>query len=457
MALTAVEQADLVRSGEFTARHLVEACLVAIERENPKLNAFVTLCADRALAEADAVRPGDPRPLAGVPIAIKDLIVLTEGVRTTHGSRAMGDWVPDRDSPVVALLRAAGAIVVGKTNTPEFGLRPVTEPVRFGPTRNPWNPELTAGGSSGGSAAAVAGGMVALAHGSDAAGSVRIPASCCGLVGLKPSNRRVPVGPDYSDFADFACDGPLARTVLDAAVMLDVIGGGEPEDPRFGPLKPGTPFAEAARRPPGRLHVRVCDRPPLEIPVDQECRDAVRTGAALLEQLGHEVEEGVPDWDDWEFSHHWATWGAVSWRAMFDRFGELRGRPLDLEELEPATRELILGQPSDTRPFAEAAEGLQRFAHHVLHTWPPGSILLTPTMARTPAPVGGLPPEEGVRCSAFTRVFNVTGQPAISLPLHRTADGIPVGVQLAGPPGSEARLISLAAELEQARGPVPAG
>src|SRR5262245_38140669 len=257
MRLSAVDQAGLVRSGEVSARELVEASLTAIERDNPALNAFVTLCAERALAEAAAVRAGDPRPLCGVPVGIKDLLTATEGVPTSEGSRAFGDWVADHDSAHVRRLREAGAIVVGKTNTPELGLRPVTENARFGTTRNPRNPELSAGGSSGGSAAAVAAGMVALADGSDLGGSIRIPAACCGVVGLKPSLGRVSIGPDFGDLAaGMPCDGVLARTVLDAAVALDAIAGPEPGDRHRAP-PPQRPFAEAARADPGRCRIRV--------------------------------------------------------------------------------------------------------------------------------------------------------------------------------------------------------
>src|SRR5262245_56739710 len=257
MAVSAVEQAELVRAGEVSARELVEASLAAIERHNPELNAFVALCAERALVEADAVRSEDPRPLCGVPIGIKDLLSATEGLPTTEGSAAFGDWVAEHDSAHVRRLREAGAIVIGKTNTPELGLRPVTENARFGATRNPHEPRLSAGGSSGGSAAAVAAGLIGLADGSDLGGSIRIPASCCGVVGLKPSMGRVSIGPDFGDLAaGMPCDGALARTVLDAAVALDALAGTEPGDRHHAP-PPQRPFAEAARADPGRCRIRV--------------------------------------------------------------------------------------------------------------------------------------------------------------------------------------------------------
>ena len=290
--LSAVEQAALVRAGEISARELVEASLRAIERHNPSVNAFVAVFADRALAEADRVRAGDPRPLCGVPIGVKDLLSATEGMPTTEGSSAFGDWIADHDSAHVRRLREAGAIVVGKTNTPELGLRPVTENARFGATRNPLHPELSAGGSSGGSAAAVAGGMVALADASDLGGSIRIPAACCGVVGLKPSRGRVSMAPDFGDVGGgLPCDGVLARTVLDAAAGLDAIAGYEPGDREVAP-PPARPFADLAA--PRLLTVDVATTAPLGVPVDDEPRAAVERTAGVLTELGHEVRERTP-------------------------------------------------------------------------------------------------------------------------------------------------------------------
>src|SRR4051794_28957625 len=239
MELSAVEQAARVRDGHVTARELVEEALAAIERLDPAINAFVLTCPERALEEADAIQPADPRPLAGVPIAIKDLIVLTEGLRTTNASRALGDFTPDVDSAPVRRLREAGTIIVGKTSTPEFGMRPVTESERFGATHNPHDLDLIPGGSSGGSAAAVAAGMLAVAHGNDAAGSIRIPASCCGVVGLKTSRFRVPLGPELAQFEGFLGECVLSRTVLDTAVALDGMAGRGPAPPPRPPPPPG--------------------------------------------------------------------------------------------------------------------------------------------------------------------------------------------------------------------------
>ena len=299
LGLPAVAQAELVRTGEISARELVEASLRAIERDNPVVNAFVAVFPERALEEAGRVRKGDPRPLCGVPIGVKDFLSATEGMPTSEGSSAFGDWVADHDSAHVRRLREAGAIVVGKTNTPELALRPVTENTRFGATRNPLHPELSAGGSSGGSAAAVASAMVALADASDLGGSIRIPAACCGVVGLKPSRGRVSMAPDFGDVGGgLPSDGVITRTVLDAAAGLDAVAGYEPGDRDVAP-PPVRPFAELLL--PERLTIDVATSAPLGVSVDDEPRAAVGRTAALLAGLGHEVREHTPDWDDEAF------------------------------------------------------------------------------------------------------------------------------------------------------------
>ena len=446
LSRSAAEQASLIRDGRLGARELVDAALAAIERDEH--NAFVLTCPERARAEADAIGPGDPRPLAGVPVAIKDLIVLTQGLRTANASRSLGDWAPDVDSRPVARLRAAGAIVVGKTNTPEWGMRPVTEPERYGPARNPHDPQLIPGGSSGGSAAAVAAGLVPIAHGNDAGGSIRIPASCCGVVGLKPTRFRVPLGPELQAFEGFGCEGVLTRSVLDTALALDVMAGDGPSTP-LGPPLPHPSFAEAALTPPHTLRIRLCTVPPGGKEVEPDCVAAAHHAAGLLQSLGHEVDEWAPDWADPEFPGHWQQAGGAMMRALIERFGELSGAPLDPELMEPPARELLSAPPTAEGTRA-ATEGLQRYALRVLGSWHPGSILLTPTLTLVPRPVGTVESGIGVRFSTFLRPFNVTGQPAISLPLHRTHGGVPVGVQLVGPAGSEARLLSLAGQLEAA-------
>lgn len=459
LALTALEQAAAIRSGELSATEVVEATLEAIERLDPELNAFVTLCGERALEESRAVSPGDSRPLAGVPVAIKDLTALTEGVRTTMGMEAMGDWVPSRDSSTVRRLRRAGAIVVGKTSTPELGILPITEPARFGPTRNPWNRARTPGGSSGGSAAAVAAGMVALAHGSDGGGSLRIPASCCGLVGLKPSRGRISLAPAAGDVLGLGTEGMLSRTVADTAVALDLLAGYEPGDPHWAP-PPSAPFAAAARSEPAPLRVAYTTEAPNGAPVAAACVEAVEAAARLLESLGHQVEEAAPEPDERFIEAFLAVWttgveqGATAYLS-------LRGAELDLERVEPLTREMIEGARSlSTLQLLQAIEHLRRSTRRVVLFWSGYDVLLTPTLAQPPLRIGemwapaGEPAVGTLLRSAqfvpFTPQWNVTGQPAISLPLHLSAEGLPIGVQLVGPPAGEDVLLALAAQLEQA-------
>jgi amidase len=462
LSRSAVEQAALVRAGEISARELVEAALAAIDRLNPGLNAFVALCPERALAEAGAVAPGDPRPLCGVPVGIKDLLSATEGLPTTEGSAAFGDWVADHDSAHVRRLREAGAIVVGKTNTPELGLRPVTENARFGATRNPWDPALSPGGSSGGSAAAVASGMVALADASDLGGSIRIPASCCGLVGLKPSLGRVSIGPDLGDVgAGTPADCVLTRTVIDTAVALDAIAGHEPGERHHAPAA-ATSFADAARAAPGRLRVRLCVRAPLGAAVDEEPAAAAVAAARVLESLGHEVVEAVPAWDDESLASSWSTFASGTCRHLVRVLERLHGRPVDPEQLEPATRAWLIDRPSVALvDYLEAAERLWALGRRIQTGWGRDEVLLTPTLTRLPARVGGMQAQAGVtddagRFSAFVRVWNITGQPAVSVPFAETGAGVPVGVQLVGAHGCDDVLLGLAGQLEAAAGWKPA-
>jgi amidase len=459
---SATEQAAAIRAGEISSRELVEESLRAIVALNDELNAFVTTASERALEEADAIERGDERPLAGVPIAVKDLIALTEGIRTTHGMAAMGDWVPDHDSATVRKLRAAGAIVVGKTNTPELGILPVTEPDRFGPSRNPWDTSRTPGGSSGGSAAAVAAGMVSLAHGNDGGGSIRIPASCCGLVGLKPSRGRVSWAPDWTEGAiGLPGDGCLSRTVLDTATALDLIAGYEPGDSFLVP-EPSVPFAEAARRgEPGKLRIGFALDAPNGAPVDPECQQAVNDAVELLGELGHEVEQADLPADEGYVENFVKVWVGGTGDELHT-FESWLGEPLDRSKLEPLTAQMeeIANAQSGTELLI-AMDYLRRMSRRILAFWGDHDVLITPTLAKPPIEIGALRPAEdeppiqmlinSASWVPFTPVFNVTGQPAISLPLHQSPEGLPVGVQFVGPPAGEEMLIALAAQLEQAR------
>jgi amidase len=457
--MTAAEQAAAVRAGEVSARELVDASLAEIERRDGEIGAFVALCAERARAEADRVAPGDPRPLCGVPIALKDLLSASEGLPTTHGSRALGDWVADHDTYHVRRLREAGAIVLGKTNSPELGLRPVSENARYGATSNPLDLRLSAGGSSGGSAAAVAAGMVALAEGNDLGGSLRIPASCCGVVSLKPSRGRVSIGPDYSDVTHGAgVDGVLTRTTLDTAIALDAMAGYEPGDHHWL-APPAVPYAQVAREPGDvRVRVRVALDAPFGVPVDDEPRAAARHAADALAALGHDVSEGVPAWDDEGFPAAWSTFATGAMQHLIRVLERLHCQAIDPDALEPASRAWLIDGPRvELVDYLEAHEWLGAFSRRLLADWAPDVVVLTPTLTRLPVEAEAMRAGAGVtddalRFSVFLRIWNVTGQPAISLPLHATPDGVPVGVQLVAAPGREDLLIALAAQLEEAAG-----
>ncbi len=442
--LSALEQAQLVREGAVSSLELVETYLRRIERLDPTLNAYVTVCSEEALAAARAPRPG---PFSGVPLPIKDL-TETAGIRTTHSSRAFADYVPERDVELVRRVRDAGFVVLGKTNTPEFGTTAVTESVLNGICRNPWDPERTPGGSSGGAAAAVAGGLAPLAHGSDGGGSIRIPASCCGLFGLKPSRGRISTAP-FGDVYGLSTNGSLARTVADAAAFLDVVAGPEPGDPYVAP-PPERPFAEEVGAPPGRLRVALVLEPPHPSPVDAGCLEAARDAATLLAELGHEVEEVAPTWRSDELIDLFA----VLWQTIPSLYP---GEPALFEPLNQAFVERASATSSAdyVRTFAR----LQLYGRAFAAFCATVDLVLTPTLALPPVQVGwvmepGDPWEQFARAAAFTpftAAVNVAGLPAMSVPLHWDEDGVPIGVQLIGPPAGEALLLRVAAQLEEAR------
>jgi amidase len=451
------ELAALVRAGDVSARELAEASLARIEALQPDLNAFVHLDPDGALAAAEAIGPDDPRPFAGVPIAIKDTATV-KGMPYTLGSDLFGDYVPDHDAFVVRRLRDAGFVIVGKTNLPEYGILPVTEPRRFGPTRNPWDTDRTPGGSSGGAAAAVASGMVPLAHGSDGGGSIRIPAACCGLVGLKPSRGRVSRGPDQGD--DFLVqDGILTRTVAETAELLDVVAGYETGDATWVPPPP-EPFADMARRDPGRLRIGVTTTSALDLRVDPLCERAAHGAADLLASLGHHVEEIEPPWEGQDLLRVFTlVFGTPIALGMWFG-GQVSGREPSEELVEPLSWAIWQGvRERHAVDYLLARTQLTAFSRAIVALWDTYDVVLTPSLAQRPVRIGELDgcsaePWDDFRRSGeftpYTAIFNVTGQPAISLPLFHGDDGLPSGVQLAGRPAGEGDLLALASQLEAA-------
>jgi amidase len=455
---TATELARLVHGGELGARELTETALDRIEALNSDLNAFVHIDAEGALATADAVAAGDERPFAGVPIAVKDTAPVA-GMPYTLGSDAFGDFVPAHDAFVVRRLREAGFVIVGKTNLPEFGILPVTEPRRFGPTRNPWDTERTPGGSAGGAAAAVAAGMVPLAHGSDGGGSIRIPAACCGLVGLKPSRGRISRGPDQGD--DFLVqDGVLTHTVAETAALLDVLAGYEPGDATWAP-PPAEPFAAAAAREPGRLRIGWTTTAPVDAPLDPLCERAVQDAAELLESLGHDVEEVEAPWAEGGLLEVFTlVFGTPIAMGLF--FGaQVTGREPSEGLVEPLSWTIWNGiRERSSLDYLLARTQLGAFSRAIVALWNDYDVVMTPALAQRPVRIGEIDacsaePWEDFRRSGqftpYTAIFNVTGQPAVSLPLFHGEDGLPLGVQLAGRPAGEGELLSLAAQLELAQ------
>jgi amidase len=445
---SATEQAELVRRREVTPVELVETYLDRISRIDRELNAFVTVCADEAREAARAAESQQAeRRFHGVPLPIKDL-TETAGVRTTFSSRAFAEYVPVFDAAVVRRLKEAGFIVIGKTNTCELGITAVTESELNGPCRNPWDRSRTPGGSSGGAAAAVAAGLAPAAQGSDGGGSVRIPASCCGIFGIKPARGRVSAAP-YGGLEGFATSGPLTRTVLDAAALLDAMAGYETGDPYWAP-PPERPFAAEIGADPGRLRVALTTTPPLlDAPVAPDCVAAAEDAARLLAELGHSVEEATPSWGD----ERLFGWFMSVWQVI----PALYGKPPEL--FEPMTRALIeAATKTGAVEYALAAANLRDLARRVVAFWDDYDLLLTPTLAQPPVPVGALDDEDpwrqlrnAGRFTPFTQVANITGLPAVSVPLHWSEDGLPIGVQLVGGPADEATLFRVSTQLEQAR------
>lgn len=456
--MDATAQAELVRGKEVKPVELLEAAIERVERLNPRLNAVITPMYELARKEAEGTLPEGP--FTGVPFLLKDIIAAYKGVRLTFGSAFFADYVPDFDSELVVRLRRAGLVIFGKTNAPEFGILPTTEPRLFGPTRNPWDPERSTGGSSGGSAAAVASGMVPMAHANDGGGSIRIPASCCGLFGLKPTRARNPLGPALGDVLNgLIVEHAVTRSVRDSAALLDATCGPDVGDPYWAP-PPARPFLQEVGADPGRLRIAYTVRAGGET-AHPDCVRAVEEAAKLCAELGHAVEERDIDVDrEAVTSQFMVLWGAAqAWMA--DGMAATTGKQPAPELFEPLTWALIeMGRGFSAAQYLVAVTFLQRVARHIARQAEDYDLWLTPTVSEPPPPLGTFdsPPDNPlyglVRAGAFvpfTPIANITGQPAMNLPLYWNEEGLPVGVQFVARFGDEAVLFRLAAQLEEAR------
>ena len=462
-AYDAVGLARLVANGETTPVELLEAALVRAEALNPRLNALVHLMPEVARRLIGDGLPAGP--LRGVPFLLKDLGAEAIDFPASNGSRLLAGTVYPADSEIYLRLRRAGLVAFGRTTTPEGGIGPATEAAVYGvPTRNPWDLTRTPGGSSGGAGAAVAAGIAPAAHGSDGGGSIRIPASCCGLFGMKPTRGRLPDGPYAGEgWAGMATDGFLTRSVRDTAVLLDATAGADLGAPYWAPPLAGS-LRAAATRPPPRLRIAFTAASPSGEAIDPECCAAVEGAALLLAELGHNVEEAAPVLDLMTMMRAWTRIVACGTALWVDRKLQARGRPLADGELEPVARgACVLAARLSGADYLAAVETVHAFGRHLARFFLGHDALLTATLAEPPAAIGRfrhvsedfedyrLGPLGVLPYSPFTAIFNASGQPAASLPLHWTADGLPVGIQIATAFGADELLLSLAAEIEAAR------
>jgi amidase len=479
--LDGLGMAALVRSGQVKPLELLEEAVARTDRVNARINAVVRPLYDEARRAAQGPLPDGP--FTGLPFLLKDLQVALAGVPLTSASRFMAAYKPAHDSTLVTRYRKAGVVFFGKTNTPEMGLLPFTEPVLFGPARNPWSPAHTPGGSSGGAAAAVAAGIVPVAHASDGGGSIRMPASCCGLFGLKPTRGRTPVGPDVSEvWSGLAVEHVVSRTVRDSAAMLDATAGWEATG-RFHAPGPERPFLDEVGAPPGRMRIGFTKRPQLSsAPLHPDCAAAVDDAAKLLAELGHDVEEADLDIDPEAFARDFFTVVCVEMATLEVGAALLVGRKPRRGELEPGTAiTALIGRQTSALAHMMARERLNALARRTAGFFERFDLMLSPTLGRPPAEIGTLAPQ-GIEAWAqkvvlaahlgfllripalvrsstrrvfdfmpFTPLANITGQPSMSVPLHWNAAGLPIGTQLTARFGDEARLFRLAAQLEAAR------
>ena len=455
----AVGLAELIRRKEVTPLELVDEVIDRIERVNPTLNGVTIKMYDHAreLAQGDI---GDGS-LAGVPFLLKDFLAEYAGVEYSASSRFLQGFVPDRDTELVKRFKAGGFITVAKTNLPEFAIGATTEPRMTGATHNPWDTSRTPGGSSGGAGAMVASGVVPVAHGNDAGGSIRIPAAACGTVGLKPTRGRNPLGPYFGEvFSGFVAEHVLTRTVRDTAAVLDITAG-----PDVGDWYPAPPqsasYLEEAGTPPGRLRIAFSAESPTGTEVHPDCANAVRDVAALCEELGHDVEERSPDHDTHGLWLDWTTmmsagvaWGVHGWEERI-------GRKVEPGEIEPFIAALVeRGDAVGAPAYLGHLERLQLGAREIGKFFTEHDVWLTPTLGEPPLPLGVLTYDSGdpfelrrrqATFSPFTYIANVTGQPGISLPLAWNGDDLPIGIHFLGRYGDEATLLRLSGQLEEAR------
>jgi amidase/6-aminohexanoate-cyclic-dimer hydrolase len=451
--------AELVRTKEVTAAELLEAVIARAEARNPALNAIVGRLHDPARA---AIAAGLPEgPFTGVPYLLKDLGALYTGAETSFGSTFFAGFVADHDSELTARLKRAGLVIFGKTNTPELGLAPSTEPRRFGPTRNPWNLAYSAGGSSGGAAAAVAGGILPMAHATDGGGSIRIPASCCGLFGLKPTRARNPMGPDAGEgWGGASVAHAVTWSVRDSAALLDATSGPDVGDPYWAP-PPAGPFLAEAGRDPGRLRVAFTTTSFNGQAVDASCAEAARAAAKLCESLGHDVEEARPDVDGQALGLAQRIVVGANVRAQLEARAAALGRALASGDVEKLTwARAADGTAFSAWEYARSIAVIHRTGRAVARFFTRHDVLLSPTMCQPPYPLGVLDlsaEDEAAYTKAvlasigFTSLFNSSGNPAMSVPLGRSPQGLPLGVQFAGRFGEEATLFRIAGQIERAR------
>jgi Asp-tRNA(Asn)/Glu-tRNA(Gln) amidotransferase A subunit family amidase len=455
----AVELASWVARGDVKPEALLDCALARRAEVDHALGSIVISMEEQARrAIAEGLPPG---PLCGVPFLLKDLHAHAAGVRTTSGCRLFADYTPARDAELTARYRRAGLVLFGKTASPEFGLTTTTESTLFGVTRNPWSLEHSTGGSSGGAAAAVAAGIVPVAHASDGGGSIRIPASCCGLFGMKPTRARTPAGPTLGEgWSGMSHHHAVSRSVRDSAALLDATEGPDLGAPYWAP-PPARPYLEEVGTSPGRLRIALQRSAWNGTEVHPECVAAAESAARLCEELGHEVEETELAIDAEALGSAARVIIFANLRATLDdRLTEL-GRALTEDDVEPTTWLILRATAGQTAAeYARAIRTIHALGRQVSTFLRDRDLVLSPTMGVPPLPLGAVSlsnPDVGsamrqlLRTTGFTQLFNASGHPAMSVPLHWTADGLPVGVQFAGRFGDEATLFRLAAQLEEAR------